>query len=178
MTSQIRLGLAALALAAGCSTPPPVASSLIEPDLLQTTDIAPPGAAPGSCWGKVESAAVVETVQRKVLVQPAQITSDGIIQAPPVYRDEDQTRIVKPRQATWFETPCNAQMTEGFVASVQRALTARGLYNGPVNGRMDARTRAAVRRYQAAEGLDSGILSVAAARKLGLWTVSAETGLG
>ncbi len=163
-------GCMALTLAA-CSEPPAVASALIEPNLLQTTDIAPPGAKPGTCWGKIETPAVIETVKRRVVVQPAQITSDGIIQSPPVYRIEDATRVLEPRQATWFQTPCQSDMTEDFVSSVQRALKARGLYGGAVNGRMDAMTRTAVRRFQAAEGLDSGILSVAAAKKLGLWTV-------
>jgi peptidoglycan hydrolase-like protein with peptidoglycan-binding domain len=41
---------------------------------------------------------------------------------------------------------------------------------------MDARTRAAVRAYQKPEGLDSGILSLAAARRLGLVAVERPAG--
>jgi peptidoglycan hydrolase-like protein with peptidoglycan-binding domain len=59
-------------------------------------------------------------------------------------------------------------LTEDFVSSLQRALSARGLYSGPISGRMDRQTRRGVRNYQAPLGLDSGILSLAAARKLGL----------
>jgi peptidoglycan hydrolase-like protein with peptidoglycan-binding domain len=51
---------------------------------------------------------------------------------------------------------------------LQRALRARALYRGEISGVMDARTRAAVRRLQEPQGLDSGILSLAAARQLGL----------
>ena len=140
--------MSACVVLSACAETASVASAMIEPDLLQTTDIAPPGAPAGTCWGKIESPAVIETVERKILVQPAQITSDGIIQAPPVYRTEKTAEVVVPRKATWFQTPCNTDLTEDFVASVQRALKARGYYAGPVNGMMTARTRAAVRRFQ------------------------------
>jgi peptidoglycan hydrolase-like protein with peptidoglycan-binding domain len=62
-------------------------------------------------------------------------------------------------------------MTPEFVASVQRALKVRALYRGPISGQMDSRTRAAIRAFQAPDGLDSGILSLDAARKLGLVAV-------
>jgi peptidoglycan hydrolase-like protein with peptidoglycan-binding domain len=39
---------------------------------------------------------------------------------------------------------------------------------------MDNRTRAAVRRFQKPQGLDSGILSLAAARKLGLVAIKLD----
>ena len=54
------------------------------------------------------------------------------------------------------------------MSSVQRALSVRGLYRGPITGQMDSPTRAAIRKFQKPQGLDSGILSTAAARKLGL----------
>ena len=174
MTIRHLLVASACVALTACTDTPAVTSALIEPNLLQTTDIAPPGARPGSCWGKIETPATIETVKRKIVVQPAQITTDGIIQSPPVYRVEDTTRVIEPRKATWFETPCSTDLTPEFVSSVQRALKARKLYSGPISGRMDAMTRKAVRRFQSAEGLDSGILSVAAARKLGLWAVAPQ----
>jgi hypothetical protein len=51
---------------------------------------------------------------------------------------------------------------------MRAALAARSLYDGPVSGRIDTATSAAVQRYQAGTGLDSPILSLAAARGLGL----------
>ncbi|WP_299146489.1 peptidoglycan-binding domain-containing protein [uncultured Tateyamaria sp.] len=140
----------------------------IDPISLAT---APPGAAPGTCWGKTVSPAVVETVTRKVLLQPAQISSDGRVQAPPIYKSETQQHVVQPRRENWYEVICDATLTPEFLSSVQRALEARGYYRGPITGVMDPRTRSAVRRYQSAEGLDSGTLSIAAARKLGLVAV-------
>ena len=146
-----------------------------EPEIVQTLQEAPPGAAPGTCWGKDVTPAVIETVTEQVVLQPAQVRNDGTVEEPAIYKTETRQAIVKERRVTWFETPCASVQTPDFVASVQRALKVRGLYRGPVTGKMDARTRAAVRAYQKPEGLDSGILSLAAARRLGLATVERPT---
>jgi len=142
-----------------------------EPDLVQTLAEAPPGAEPGTCWGKVVSPAIVETVTDQIILQPAEVRADGTVAEPAIYKTETRQAIIQERKVTWFETPCAADMTPDFVSSVQRALKVRGVYRGGITGQMDARTRAAVRKYQSAEGLDSGILSLAAARRLGLVAV-------
>lgn len=160
---------AALFLAACAENPTVTSASNIDPISLAT---APPGAAPGTCWGKTVSPAVVETVTRKVLLQPAQISSDGRVQAAPIYKDETQAQVIRPRRENWYEVPCAADLTPEFISSLQRALSARGYYRGPVTGEIDGRTRDAVQRYQKDEGLDSKTLSVAAARKLGLIAVA------
>ncbi|WP_306116949.1 MULTISPECIES: peptidoglycan-binding protein [unclassified Roseovarius] len=159
--------LMAVSLAAGCAVPLPGT----EPELPDGAATAPPGAKPGTCWGKNVSPAVVETVTEQVLVQPAELRSDGSVSQPAIYRTETRQAIVRERDETWFETPCAAVQTPEFVATLQRALAARNLYPGPITGQIDARTRAAIRAYQAPQGLDSGILSMAAARKLGLVAV-------
>ncbi|WP_101065395.1 peptidoglycan-binding domain-containing protein [Roseovarius salinarum] len=161
---------AALLLSTGCQTALPVAGSQ-DTAVLQTTAEAPPGAAPGTCWGKVVTPAVVETVTEQVLVQPAQVMDDGTVTEPATFRTETRQAIVQERKVDWFQTPCPNVQTPDFVDSLQRALRARGHYRGPVTGEMDARTRAAVRRYQTPEGPDSGILSLDAARRLGLVAV-------
>lgn len=145
-----------------------------EPDVVQMLQTAPPSADPGSCWGKDVTPAVIETVTEQIILQPAEILADGTIAEPAIYKTETRQAIVQERRETWFETPCAADMTPEFTASVQRALKARGLYRGPVTGEMDTRTRAAIRAYQKPQGLDSGILSLAAARKLGLVAVERE----
>jgi len=163
---------AALALAACAENGTVTSAANIDPISLAT---APPGAAPGTCWGKTVTPAVVETVTRKVQLQPAQISSDGRVQAPPIYKSETSQVVVDPRRETWYEIICDADITPDFIASVQRALEARGYYRGAATGIMDARTRSAIGRYQQAEGLDSKTLSIAAARKLGLITVADPT---
>ncbi|MBA83942.1 peptidoglycan-binding domain-containing protein [Thalassobius sp. S69A] len=160
--------LLALFSVAACNASLPVPHLTPEPQVTRSYEQAPPGAAPGTCWGKHTSPAVIETVTVQIMLQPAQINSDGAILAPAIYKTETQQRIVKERRDTWFETPCPEEQSPEFIASVQRALAARGLYRGSISAQMDAPTRAAIRRYQQPQGLDSGILSTAAARKLGL----------
>nr|WP_224380286.1 peptidoglycan-binding domain-containing protein [Roseovarius carneus] len=147
-----------------------------EPNLVQTLAEAPPGAAPGTCWGKVVTPAVIETVTDQIILQPAEVLSDGTVTSPAVFKTETRQAIVQERKVTWFETPCAADLTPEFVATVQRALQARGFFRGGITGLMDTRTRAAIRRFQAPEGLDSGILSLAAARSLGLVAVERTDG--
>ena len=139
-----------------------------EPDLVYTQSTPPPGAEEGSCWGKHITPAEIETVTHQVQLQPAEIRSDGTVSAPAIYKTETRQAIVQERRELWFETPCAAELTPDFVSSLQRALKVRGHYRGDVSGYIDSSTRRAVRKYQAPQGLDSGILSLAAARKLGL----------
>ncbi len=163
----------ALALSACTTLTDTTTRSNIDPVSLAT---APPGAAPGTCWDKTVAPAVVETQSRKVLLQPAQISSDGRVQAPPIYKTEAQQVVTRPRRENWFEVPCADLMTPDFIASLQRALEARGHYRGPITGTMDARTSAAVKRFQKEEGFDHATLTVAAARKLGLIAVQRTEG--
>lgn len=82
-----------------------------------------------------------------------------------------QARLTLPGGAVedrLFATPCPGATTPEFWASLQRALSVRGLYTGPVTGQPDGATGEAVRRYQAPLGLDSPVLSLDAARQLGL----------
>ncbi len=141
----------------------PVASRLIEPEpqVLRAAD-GPPGADPESCWGRDVTPAQIETVTEQVMIQPA------------VYKTETQQRITRERQEIWFETPCPEVLTRELVASLQRALQVRGLYSVFVSGEMDRATRRAIRRYQMQQGLDSSLLSLAAARRLGLVTVDPD----
>lgn len=158
---------AALALGA-CAEIGTATRSNIDPVSLAS---APPGAAPGTCWDKTVSPAVVETQTRKIQLQPAQISSDGRVQSPPIYKTEEQQIVVQPRRENWFEIPCADVLTPDFVASLQRALAARGHYSGPATGKIDLRTRQAIHRFQRSEGFDNPTLTVAAARKLGLIAV-------
>lgn len=167
-------GLALAACEDGTALTPDIAA-LREPDIVQADSaMAPPGAAPGTCWGRAVSPAVIETVTEQIMIQPAEVLADGTVLSPAIYRSETHQRIVRERRETWFETPCEAAWTEDFTASVQRALKVRGHYYGAITGRRDKRTRAAIRRYQKEQDLDSAILSLEAARQLGLVAVRRE----
>ncbi|MCC5959263.1 MAG: peptidoglycan-binding protein [Rhodobacteraceae bacterium] len=67
-----------------------------------------------------------------------------------------------------FRVPCPEHMTTDFIATLQRALNARGHYDGPITGRADGQTRAAVQKFQRAQGFDSPILTLDTAQHLGL----------
>lgn len=172
MTSPFWRVLTASALcvaSVACTSP---ASTVSDSGVIQGNGLAPPGAPKGTCWGKMPTPAVVETVREQVLVTPGKTNPDGTIATLPVYRSESRQRIVTPRQDRWFETPCPPVFTVEFVSTLQRALQARGLYAGPITGNMDADTRSAVRTVQTAQGLPSDVLSIDTARELGLIAAS------
>lgn len=151
-----------------------VTSNDVQAPLIQVTTPRPAGADPSACWDKAVSNATLETVNNRVLIKPAQISPDGRIQAPPVYRNETRQQVVTPRQENWFQTPCAADLTPEFVASLQRALQARDYYAGLVTGFLDPSTRRAVHLFQQKRGLDSATLSIDTARTLGLWAVERQ----
>mgnify|MGYP001793554155 CR=1 FL=1 len=173
MSYPVPIALAALVTLAACAEVGTPTRSNIDPVSLAS---APPGAATATCWDKTVTPAVVETQSRRVELQPAQISSDGRVQSPPIYKTEAQQIVVQPRRENWFEIPCADVLTPDFVASLQRALQARGYYNSPATGEIDLRTRQAIHRYQRSEGFDNPTLTVAAARKLGLIAVEQPTG--
>ncbi|SFL13598.1 peptidoglycan-binding domain-containing protein [Shimia haliotis] len=168
----------ALLTTAGCEqtiSDPPYLAAWSEPEIVRAEDAkAPPNARPGSCWGRDVTPAILETVTEQIMVQPPEVLADGTVITPGVFRTEQQQRIVRERRETWFETPCPQIWTIEFTSSVQRALKARGLFFGAITGDLDSRTRAAIRRYQKAGGLDSSILSMESARRLGLIAVERE----
>ncbi|NNK16468.1 MAG: peptidoglycan-binding protein, partial [Sulfitobacter sp.] len=111
-----------------------------EPGVVAPTRNGPEGAAPGTCWGRTVSPAVVERVSQRVQIKPAKVNPDGTVAELPVYRTEDRQIIVTPRKDNWFETPCPDVLTPEFISSLQRALQARGAYAGIITGVMDAPT--------------------------------------
>ncbi|PHQ95787.1 MAG: peptidoglycan-binding protein [Marinosulfonomonas sp.] len=166
-----------LFLAACQQAAPPVLLPVSETDMIQILTKAPEDNRSGKCWGKDITPALVETVTEQVLVHAARPvirpSPDGAptyrtVQSPAVYKTLTQQKIITPRSEYWFEVPCAADMGTGFIATLQRALKSRGLFRGAVTGVMDPKTTKAVRWYQKQHGLDSGILSLAAARQLGL----------
>lgn len=125
----------------------------------------------GECWDTDIIPAVIETITEQTLVRPEQRDEAGTVIAPATYRTEQRLRMVQDRSDVWFRVPCPEDATPEFWASVQRALKARGYYAAAPTGENDPATAEAVRRFQAERGLDSPILSLAAAQDLGLIAV-------
>ena len=115
----------------------------------------------GACWAHDETPAVIETVTEH-------IAEDASAKGDAGYRTETRQEIVQPREQIWFRTPCDGAITSDVIATLQRALAARGFYQGEPTGLLDPLTRAAIRAYQSPRGLNSDLLSLAAARDLGI----------
>lgn len=165
--------VAALLLAACAPRPPMPATpqqANLAAEIVRTRDDSQPTGPDGACWAKDSSPAVIETVTEQVQIAPEQRADDGTLIAPATYRTNTATRMVRDRETVWFRAPCPIDMTPDFIASLQRALKARGYYLAPLTGIADATTTDALRRFQTERGLDSRQLSLAAARDLGLVT--------
>lgn len=167
-TLTIPVGSLVLLLAGCAGAGLPDVARLGEPAPVKTRATPPPGSDPNACYGQDATPAVVETVTEQIMLQPAQIDVDGTVTYPAIYKTETRQAIVRERRELWFEIPCAREMTPEFIATLQRALKARDFYRGPITGEMTPRTRRAIRAYQQPQGLDSAILSKAAAKKLGL----------
>ena len=171
-TASLALCGAALILA-GCQPtgfPDAPSRANLSLDLVRLSVPGPPKGPTGACWASDVTPMVIETVTEQVMVSDARRAKDGSALAPAVFRSETRQKIVQEREEIWFRSPCPHEMTVDFIASLQRALKARGLYALPLTGQMDPPTRAALRRFQADRGLESDRLSLTAARELGLVT--------
>lgn len=145
--------------------------------LLQLPTLATPQIehdAEGRCYVRDVTPAIIETVTEHVLVQPAQVASDGTVLSPAVFRTVTRQEIVRERREILFETVCPELMTPEFIASLQRALKTRGYYPGPITAMMDLRTAHALQTFQRQNGHDSPVLDIRTARDLGLVALSAE----
>jgi len=162
----LRPALLSLVLAGCGPVSMPDVSRFLEP-ALEVSD-RPPDGDPNACYSRDVTPAILETVTEQGVAAPPEIASDGTVLTPGAYRTVTETRIVQDRRDIWFETLCPDEMTPQFIASLQRALAARGLYTGDVTSEMSAETARAIRRFQEPEGLHSAVLSVAAAKRLGL----------
>ncbi len=123
----------------------------------------------GTCFARATTPAIIETVTEQVMVQPAMIRSDGTVESPAAFRTVTRQQILRERREVEFETPCDTVQTPQFIASVQRALLARGYYRGPISGVIDAKTGNAIERFQTAQDdVHTPLLTLRSARALGL----------
>lgn len=155
----------------------------IEPAVVTRTSVqtqiavlpAAPDAQEGECWEQIPAPTRTVEVEQTVLATPAKFAPDGTETQPAIYRREVSEELEPTGPARWFERVCAERLTPALVENLQRALAARGLLNGPVTGELDAPTRDALLAYQTTQGLGSDVLSLAAARKMGLVAVDLAT---
>ncbi|SIS68845.1 Putative peptidoglycan binding domain-containing protein [Roseivivax lentus] len=165
--------LGGLVLAVACTPMAPPQDAAPRPDFntmgLGDDDSRPDPA--GGCYATERTPAVYEQVPGQVLVEPEVRAEDGTLVRAPIYRNAPVPRLVRPREEVRFPAPCPPAYTPEFIATLQRALTARGYYGGAITERLDPQTRAAVAAFQRDRGLDSDKLALETARDLGLIAV-------
>jgi len=162
--------MAALTLA-GCQQTSSGAPKRPPPKSL-LSEISAKAPAPDSknCYAQINTPAQVETVTDQVQVVPEQRDpKTGAITQPAIYREMSAQRMIEAGKPRYFRAMCSSDLTPGFVAMVQRALAARGLYHGRADGKLDPATGRAITAYQGPRGLDSPTLSLRAAQELGLY---------
>lgn len=121
-----------------------------------------------ACWAQDTQPAIIQTVTNQVLIQPATYDDDDTLLTRAVYGTETKQDILRTRAEAWFQTTCPEFIDQAYTATLQRALTVRGYYKGTITGEMNAETRAAIEHYQTQRGLESEMLSLAAAKQLGV----------
>ncbi|MEM1387680.1 MAG: peptidoglycan-binding domain-containing protein [Pseudomonadota bacterium] len=169
---SIQSAVLALVLLSGCGgVNHPYVTQLSEPEPIRTGRSALAGTGQAACRVEDTTPAVIETETEQVMVQPAVHDSDGTLIYAAQYHTFTRQRIVRERVDLSFDRVCAADLTPDFIASLQRALAVRGYFKGPADGVMTPQTQAAIRSYQEPQGLNSAILSLAAARQLGLAAV-------
>ncbi len=156
--------LAVITALTGCTQTGP-AADVSEPAVALTQ------AADGRCWASETTPAVYEQVMGQVQVIQEQRNDQGEVVQPPIYRNSKVPKLVTPRGEIRFEAPCPSAVTPEFIATLQRAMYARGYLQGSITGTLDAQTRSAIQRFQSERGLDSAQLSMDTARELGLIAV-------
>lgn len=128
--------------------------------------------ADGRCFAFSAPLMEPQIIVERVVSAPETTDENGNVLTAAVYRDEEREILVPVGEPERFEVICPQNLSQSFVATVQRALLARGYYVGSVNGLMDQQTRNAILSYQKDQGLRSPNLGVETAIGLGL--VSAE----
>lgn len=171
--AAMALSLAFTACAPRVAVDPPDADDLSGEVVARTGDAPPPGPE-GACWAQDRQPGVYETVTEQTLVAAETRDAEGNVLRPASYRSVSKLSQIREARDVWFRIPCPEDMSLTFIATLQRALKARGFYLAEVTGELDAATTEAVRRYQAEHGLDSAQLSLAAAKDLGLATTALD----
>ena len=122
-----------------------------------------------TCFESAVTPAIIETVTEQVMFQSASVHDDSTVARPATFRTVTRQQIMQERRKIKFEILCRADMTPQLIASVQRALIARGYYKGTINGLVDARTKTAIQRFQSVRSLvQTSTLTLQTARILGL----------
>jgi len=116
---------------------------------------------------KITPALILTRVETR-LTQPEKRNAAGQLVSPAQYETTRTQTITSPRFVTKIDAVCPEDLTPEFIASLQRAFQARGLFSAPITGRFDSVTRRAILNFQIARGVKSATVTTATAQELGL----------
>ena len=102
------------------------------------------------------------------MVQPEKRDTAGQLVLPAQYETTRIQTITKLRSVTKIEAVCPEDLTPEFIASLQRAFQARGLFFSTNTGVMDTPTQRAILNFQTARGVESATVMKTTAQELGL----------
>ena len=134
------------------------------------------------------TAAVYRTVKKRVVDQPAstrkitipaeyasvtktvEVTpaSTKTTATPATYKTVTKTVNAAPARTVWTSVLCDVNTTPGVVRRLQTSLKKAGHYGGPIDGIIGSQTRGGIKSYQSAQGVQSDILTIDSAKKLGI----------
>ena len=120
------------------------------------------------CYVEKITPAEISTQVKTRLVQPEKRNTAGQLVLPAQYETIRTQTITKPRSVTKIDAVCPEDLTLEFIASLQRAFQARGLFFSTITGAMDTPTRRAILNFQTARGVESATVMKATAQELGL----------
>ena len=141
------------------------------------------------CTVKKVIPAVYKTVTQKVLVEPAK---EKVINIPAVYKTVKVRKMISPEmtkeieipavyklvdkkvkvceaQIKWQQILCETNFTRPRIMMMQRALKEAGYNPGPIDGIIGPKTKTAIRKYQKANGLATGAITLETLRSLGIY---------
>jgi len=123
------------------------------------------------CYFEKITPAEISTQVETRLTQPEKRNAAGQLVSPVQYETTRTQTITKARSITKFDAVCPEDLTPEFIASLQRAFKARGLFSSTITGSMDTSTRRAILNFQSVRGVKSATVMKATAQELGLVVV-------
>ena len=107
-----------------------------------------------------------KTITVRELVTPASFQVDVV---PAKFATVEKKQLVAKESIQWRQILCETNTTPDLVLRLQQALVAEGYNLGTApNGNFGPATKAAVRKYQEANGLPTGGLTLSTVQRLGL----------
>jgi hypothetical protein len=116
---------------------------------------------------EIEIPAEYKTVTVTKLVKPASTYTSDI---PAEYQTVSTQKLTREPSLEWRRVLCDDNLTHSNIVAMQQALSAKGLYSGPVDGVVGAGTMGAVNRFAKMRNLATGsnFITIDVAKELGI----------